>query len=126
MTLSCLSENLLLMARAISISGLVCKMPTKRKAWILRKEKIPARGKTWPIIASNVGNLAGRVPYWKVCRDAYTEVDTRHIVKDAYNVDEGCREVDRASHAQVASVDGRHFHRLRGGAGQMELPPDAM
>ena len=57
----------------------------KRKVWVLRKEKRPAREKTWPIIASKVRNLLGVVPYWKVCRDAYLELEKPgHAVKDSY------------------------------------------
>ena len=58
----------------------------KRKVWVLRKERISARAKTWQIIASKVKNLSGGVPYWKVCRDAYNEIEQpRHILKDAYS-----------------------------------------
>lgn len=32
---------------------------------------------SWPTIASQVKNLAGRHPYWKVCRDAYKRFDSR-------------------------------------------------
>ena len=57
----------------------------KRKVWVLRKEKRPAREKTWTIIASKVRNLLGAVPYWKVCRDAYLELEKPgHVAKDAY------------------------------------------
>jgi transposase len=57
----------------------------KRKVWVLRKEKIRPRAKTWLRIASKVKNLAGGVPYWKVCRDAYNELEKpRRVFKDKY------------------------------------------
>ena len=57
----------------------------KRKFWVLRKEKKPARAKTWPIIASKVRNLLGERPYWKVCRDAFNQLEKpSRAARDSY------------------------------------------
>ena len=87
----------------------------KRKIWVLRKEKVPARAKTRPIIASKVKNRIGDVPCWKVCRDAFNQLEKpSHNMKDSFifevrskaNVDYWSLEVDRAAAAEGGRLDG--------------------
>ena len=64
--------------------GLSAQM--KRKVWVLRKDKKPAMQNTWSTIASKVRNLLGEKPFWKVCRDAFNELEkTKRAAKDSYS-----------------------------------------
>ena len=55
-----------------------------RRVYVLRKGK--QRPPTWPQIAQQVRNLQGDTPYWKVCRDAFSRLETPSAsTKDTYH-----------------------------------------
>ena len=58
----------------------------KRKVWVQRKDKKLAMQRTWSIIASKVRNLLGETPFWKVCCDAFNELEKpKRAAKDSYS-----------------------------------------